>query len=47
MKKDINLNEIKFLSDEEIEKANFFELSIYLQQLNILDNYIKGDDNDE
>ena len=49
-KKDEILNEIKFLSDEEIKNANFFELAIYLQHLNIIDNYvtakIRGDANE-
>lgn len=33
---------INFLTDEEIEKANFFELSLYLQNLNIIDSTIKS-----
>lgn len=33
---------INFLTDEEIEKANFFELSLYLQNLNTIDSTIKS-----
>ncbi len=42
-----NLNEIEFLTDEEIEEASFFELALYLQNLKIAEyaiNEIIGKD---
>jgi len=36
-----NLNNIEFLTDKEIEEASFFELALYLQNLNIAEYAIK------
>ena len=41
------LENLKFLTEEEIEKANFFELALYLQNLNIVDATIKALDGKE
>lgn len=35
------LGDIVFLTDKEIEDANFFELALYLQNLNILEEGVK------
>lgn len=32
-----DLNKIEFLSNDELEKANFYQLALYLQQLNSVD----------
>lgn len=41
------LENLKFLTEEEIEKANFFELALYLQNLNTVDAAIKALDGNE
>ena len=41
------LENLKFLTEEEIEKANFFELALYLQNLNFVDATIKALDGKE
>lgn len=41
------LENLNFLTEEEIEKANFFELALYLQNLNTADATIKALDGKE
>ena len=36
-----DFNNIEFLTDEEINEASFFELALYLQNLNIAEYAIK------
>ena len=38
---------LKFIDDEDIKKMNFYEACLYLEKLNVLDEFIKDGDNDE
>ena len=41
-----DLENIQFLSDDEISDLSFYEACFYLEKLNILDNLSGGDDNE-
>ena len=38
---------LKFIDDEDVKKMNFYEACLYLEKLNVLDEFIKDGDNDE
>lgn len=38
---------LDFISDEDIKKMNFYEACLYLEKLNVLDEFIEDGDNNE
>ena len=42
-----NLDNVQFLSDDEISDLNFYEACFYLEKLNVLDNFSNGGDINE
>ncbi len=38
---------LKFIDDEDVKKMNFYEACLYLEKLNVLDEFIKDGDDDE